>query len=165
MVLHKIPQYVCVSISVYGTYSSTLLLHPLCVCVLCPSFEMQRCSIFVLHISHQYFTLLLPLLSSFSLFLGHQNEVLSMLHNTPLKDWLDGWMAGWNPIGTVWVASGTKKDLPPPDGCKQSFFVCPFVYNLYLPTVGWHRPTHLAQFSAIHSGAVQYKKSLWHEAI
>lgn len=68
------------------------------VCVLCPSLGIQSCSIFVPHFSHQYFTPSPPLLSIFSLapslFLGHQNEVLSMLHHTPLKDWLAGWLAG-----------------------------------------------------------------------
>lgn len=106
-------------------YCYTLLYAHACVCVcadvcvLCPSLGMQRRSIFVPHISHQYFTPSPPLPSSLSpsLFLGHQNKVLSMLRRTPLKDWL----AGWNPVGTIWVASGAIKKLPPPDGCKQSF--------------------------------------------
>lgn len=51
------------------------------------------------HLSSIFYSLSpfsLPFLSP-SLLLGHQNEVLSMLHHTLLKDWL----AGWNPIGTI----------------------------------------------------------------
>ena len=69
-----------VSVCVCEICSSTLLLHPaLCVCVcvcvcvcldvcvLCPSLGIQSRSIFVPHISHQYFTPSPPLFSSLSL--------------------------------------------------------------------------------------------------
>lgn len=95
-----------------------------------------------------------PYLSlSLSSILGDQNKVLSMLHHTPLRDWL----AGWNPIGTIWVASVAIEKLPPPDGCKQSFcYFSPLFTHCRLTVWVQHM---LTLFSAFHRGAVQNNQS------
>lgn len=125
---------VCVFMSVYPIYSSALLLNLPCVCCLCASFALHwecrttlfLCLVFLINISLTLPPFTSPLFAA-SLILGHQNKVLSMLHHTPLKDWL----ARWNPAGTIWLASGAIKKLPPPDGCKQSFccFFLTFIYS------------------------------------
>lgn len=74
---------------------------------------------------------------SLSLFLGHQNKVLSMLHHTPLKGWLDCWPESrWDDMSCVWCykEAATARWL-------QTILLL-FVYNLYLPTVVWQIPTH-----------------------
>lgn len=136
-----------------------------CVCVrtwMCVSFALHwefraalfLCLTFLINIS-------LPLLLSSPLFLslplfflGHQNEVLSMLHHTLLKT---GWLAGW--LESRWDGMSAVKKLPPPDGCKQSFLL--FVFNLYFSHSWLTGPdTCSHSFPAIHGGVVRCNKSL-----
>lgn len=120
---------------------------PACVvvCIHNPCLRMQAalflCFTFLINIS---------LFSWLILSLFSQNKVLSMLHQTPLMDWL----AGWNPTGTVWVASGAREKLLLPDGCKQSFYCFFFTFICtHLVDIVQHMLTH---FSTIHRGLVQH---------
>lgn len=127
--------------SVYVIYSSTSLLRPafLCVCadvfVLCPSLGIQSRSIFVPHISHQYFTPSLPLLASFPLsFLGIRMRfyLCSTTHY-----WRTGWLESrWDDMSCVWCCKETATAR-----WLQTILLL-FVFNLYLPTVGWQGTTH-----------------------
>ena len=151
---------VCVCVCVY-----VYVYVCVCVCVwMCVSFALHwefraalfLCLTFLINIS-------LPLLLSSPLFLslplfflGHQNEVLSMLHHTLLKT---GWLAGW--LESRWDSMSAVKKLPPPDGCKQSFLL--FVFNLYFSHSWLTGPdTCSHSFPAIHRGVVRCNKSLWH---
>lgn len=112
----------------------------MCVC-LCASFALHwRCRT-ALFLCLTFLINILLLLSSFSLspslLLGHENKVLSMLHHTPLKDWL----TGWNPVRTIWVASGTIKKKTATTRWLQTILLL-FVFNLYLLKVVWQSPAH-----------------------
>lgn len=80
-----------------------------------------------------------PLLFSLtrSLFLGHQNKVLSMLHHTLLKDWVAGWLGSrWDDMSCVWCYKETATAR------WLQTILSLFVFNLYLLTEGWQSPTH-----------------------
>lgn len=131
--------------SVCVIYSSTLLLHPafLCVCadvcVLCPSLGIQSCSIFVPHISHQYFTPSSPLFASFppSLSLSWASEWGFIYAPPHTIEGLAGWLESrWDDMSCVWCCKETATAR-----WLQTILLL-FVFNLYLPTVGWQGPTH-----------------------
>lgn len=88
------------------------------LCIPGLSFGLLEHSIFVPHMSHQYFT---P--SSWSLCL-FSRPVLSF---TGVRLWFylcfttHRWGTGWDPVWMIWVGSGAVKKLFLPDGCKQSF--------------------------------------------
>lgn len=133
-----------------------------CACILCPSLGIQSRSIFVPHISHQYFTPSPPLLSFFT--------------RSPSLSWASVWGFFYTPTHTIegltdWPESH-RDDMSCIWCCKgaatarwlQTILLL-FLFILNLPTVGWQGPTHSHTFSAIHRGVVQYKQSLWFRVI
>lgn len=147
MVLHK---NASVHVSVYVTYSSTLLLHPaLCVCVCVDA--CVRLLPFIGNSEPLYFCAFLISSSIFyslsssslhlslapSLFLGHQNEFFFIYAPPHTIEGLAGWLASrWDSMSCVWCCKETATAR-----WLQTILLL-FVFNLYLATVGWWGPTH-----------------------
>lgn len=117
----KIPKCMCLWVCMWFTHLLHCYALLFYVCVrMCSSFALHWESRAALFLCLTFLiNILLPLFlfSPLSLSLSWASE-WGFIYAPPHT--IEG-LAGWNPVGMIWVASGAVKKLPPPDGCKQSF--------------------------------------------